>query len=334
MEYFSKFESIKSVLIKGEVQTHHTLSVVIPTYNKPTALKRAIQSAIDQQDVSIDYNIVVVENYEGEVDEVLSMLSSLSNPHNIQICYYKNEKNIGMHANWNRCFEMADADYAIMLHTDDFFLPLCVHYAEAAIRKGIPVLTINRMSLRHGDTKIDSRIKSEEQKQVQELKHSNIPFYIEKPIDILVGIVPVAPTGFLANKGVFMSSGGFKTKEHTWPADLELAFNLSREGKLFFCDRYLVVKTEGDGNDGSNLKSTVPLVKYDNELFHQVANNLNIPFRKHIIGMRMAGIIRAFGIDYNPYMYGVFPEYYQNKYWRTLYRYLCKIQRRIMINRK
>ena len=160
-----------------------------------------------------------------------------------------------------------------------------------------------------------------------------IKFHLETPLDILIGIVLVAPTGFLAKKKEYVTSGGFCTKGHTWPADLELSFQLAEERKLYFCKKFLVVKSEGDGNDGSNLASTVPLVKYDKEVFEQVAKVQAIPFGKQIIGMRMAGIIKGFSIDYDQYMSDTFPKYYLNIIWQLIYKILCKIQRHNLYKR-
>ena len=88
MEYFSKYKGVKSIQRFGKQLSYHALSVVIPTYNKPQALKRAIQSVLNQVHTTLDYNVVLVENYEGNVGESLKMLSSLDNPLKIEICYF------------------------------------------------------------------------------------------------------------------------------------------------------------------------------------------------------------------------------------------------------
>lgn len=317
MEYFSNYSDVKSILKYGVEQTHHTLSVVIPTYHKPIQLKRAIQSAIDQLDVSIDYNIVIIENSEGDVSDVISMLSTLDNTPNIQIVYYQNEKNIGMHPNWNRCFEMADADYALMLHTDDYFLPYCISCAETVIKKNLPALTIGRFSLLPNRQDIIDKI--ENAKYARDLKCT---IYKETYKDILSGIVPVAPTGFLVKKDFFIQSGGFNTKAHSWPADLELCFNYVEKESLYFCTRQLVVKTEGDGNDGSDLKTTVPLVCSIKDVFYDIAKRKNVFFYKMLIGMRLASISRSFHINYDQYLKDLFPRYYLNRYYTRLFLYV------------
>ena len=318
MEYFSKFKEVKSELRYGEQQTHHTLSVVIPTYNKPESLKRAVKSAINQEKAGIDYNIVIVENYEGDVSDTINMLSALENPNNIQIVYYQNEKNIGMQANWNRCFEMANADYALMVHTDDYLLPFCLSYVKNSIKQNIQFLTINRYSYIVGDRKTEEEISQAKNSTVEIIIEKNIKFHQQKPIDIILGVVPVAPTGFLACKHTFVSRGGFCTKCHTWPADLELSFELVNRGELYFCQQKLIVKTEGDGNDGTNITSTLPLIHSIREV---LVENTHIvyPLSKVVINMRLASISRSFKLAYDSQIKDLFPRIYLNRYFKGLY---------------
>ncbi len=326
MNYFEKFKDIKSVIRYGGSQTHHVLSVVIPTYKKPVSLKRALESVLHQKNKSIDYNIVIVENYEGNVSDIISMLAQLENPNSIEIVYYQNEKNIGMHPNWNRAFELADADYALMLHTDDYLLPQCFDCVSQAITEKIPALIISRLSERVNNEPSYRNVKECMDSQLQsDYKHVN--FHIEKYKDVLVGVVPVAPTGFLARKDIFISSGGYNTKAHTWPADLEYAFNLIGLKQLYFCDKPFVVKTEGDDNDGSNLKSTVPLIYNDGEIFMDIARKHHVMFRNQIVCMRLADISKGFRIDYDEYLTGLFPKYYLNSFWSFFYRVIRKLQR-------
>ena len=332
MNYFDKFKDVKSVIRYGGSQTHHVLSVVIPTYKKPVSLKRAIESVLQQKNKSLDFNIVVVENYEGNVSDVISMLTQIENPNCTEIVYYQNEKNIGMHPNWNRAFELANADYALMVHTDDFLLPQCFYGVEQAIKGDLPAVILNRMSLRtHNDLSYKNVAKEQEKKKKKEIQ--KVSFYKENCKDVIIGAVPVAPTGFLIKKSVFISSGGYNTKSHTWPADLEYAFNLIDKDILYYCSQPLVVKTEGDGNDGSNLKSTVPLVINDNDVFYDVAKKNNILFANQIIGMRMAAISKVFGIDYDTYLSGVFPKCYLNKVWLIMYKIIRKIYIKKLENR-
>ncbi len=317
MEYFSNFTNVKSILRYGDEQTHHTLSVVIPTYHRPIQLKRAIQSAIDQLNVSIDYNIVIIENSDGDVSDIISMFSTLDNTRNIQIVYYQNEKNIGMHPNWNRCIEMADADYAIMLHTDDFLLPYCIACAETLIKKNLPAVIFERFYLFPNRNDVIHNI--ENAKYACNLR---LNIYKETYKDILLGIVPVAPTGFLVRKDFFIQSGGFNTKAHSWPADLELCLNFVEIGSLYFCKGQLVVKTEGDGNDGSNLKTTIPLIYNIRDVFYDLAARKRVFFFNMLIGMRLASISRSFHINYDQHLKDLFPSCYLNRYYTKLFFYI------------
>lgn len=325
MNYFEKFKDVKSLLQYGGPLTHHVLSIVIPTYNKVNSLKRAIESALQQNNQTLDYNIIVVDNYEGDNSDVISMLHSINNPRNIEIVYYHNEKNIGMHPNWNRAIEIADSDYVLMLHTDDYLLPQCNDCVIQAIDNNITALLIGRIYQKNDNEEAKRKVLKEQDRQLL-AEDPKLKFYKENYKDVLIGSVPVAPTGFLVKKEIFISTGGFNIKAHTWPADLEYSFKLVDKGLLYYCNKSFVVKTSGDGNDGTNIAITVPLVINDIELFREVAKRERIMFANQIIGMRMAAISKSFGIDYNKYLKGVFPSCYTSLFWACMYRAMKKMQ--------
>lgn len=327
MEYFSKFKGVKSIQRFGERFTHHALSVVIPTYNKPQALKRAIQSVLNQINTTLDYNVVIVENYADDISDTLKMLSLLDNPHKIEICYFQNEQNINPHPNWNRCFEIADADYVLMLHTDDFLLPRCLDCIEKAINDNIPSLMMSRLSLYKNNADTLKKINSLILEQSCKDYIVNTTFFRQTYKDVLVGITPVAPTGFLAKKEVFLSSGGFNIKSNLWPADLEYALQLIEDGILYYCEDSFVVKTEGDGNGGANLKITVPIIFSDKEIFMDIAMKHHVLFINQIVGMRLAAISKGFRIDYDKYLTSLFPKYFLNGFWSFVYKVIRKMQR-------
>lgn len=122
---FEKYKDIRSICIfnnnrKKECYNEKSkITIVIPTYNRPHLLKDAIDSAINQ-DTNVDYNILIVDNNpeRGDATELLMQKYNLPD-----IAYYKNEENIGMLGNWNRCIELANTTYITFLHDDDLLIP-------------------------------------------------------------------------------------------------------------------------------------------------------------------------------------------------------------------
>ncbi len=89
------------------------ISVVIPTYNRPLLLKRAIKSVLRQADhSSFSPEIVVVD--DGSVEQVDTGDFAGKN-----VRYIKLERNSGPHIARNKGIEIASGNWIIMLDDDD-----------------------------------------------------------------------------------------------------------------------------------------------------------------------------------------------------------------------
>lgn len=94
------------------------LSILIPTYKRSDYLNIAIESAINQKNVSCEYEIIVVSNNpEEDFSELIKRYNTIAN-----LYIYVNEENIGMVSNSNRCVELARGKYVAFLHDDDYLL--------------------------------------------------------------------------------------------------------------------------------------------------------------------------------------------------------------------
>lgn len=89
------------------------LSVIIPTYKRAQYLEEAINSALNQQNPGINYEVVVVSN------DPEFKLREMHNYTGKNISFYVNDQNIGMMGNWNRGLMLAKGKYAAYLHDDD-----------------------------------------------------------------------------------------------------------------------------------------------------------------------------------------------------------------------
>lgn len=114
---FAKIRSINSKLVYGDLNFNKnpTVTIAIPTYKRQDLLKEAIESALNQKDYT-DYEVIVVDNDPNPDTETEYLIRSYNNP---KLLYYKNEQNLGMIGNWNRCLELARGKWYSMLHDDD-----------------------------------------------------------------------------------------------------------------------------------------------------------------------------------------------------------------------
>ncbi len=120
-DYFVEIESKPAILLWGEKQDNKPdVCIAIPTFNRSKTLRESINSAVNQN-VNYNYEIIVVDNNPERNDETEIMMMEYRQYSNIR--YYKNSENIGMAGNWSRCYQLAEADWVVLLHDDDLLTP-------------------------------------------------------------------------------------------------------------------------------------------------------------------------------------------------------------------
>lgn len=127
-----KYGCVKSeCLKKGKSQDAVVISIVIPTYKRGKYLEEAIDSAINQQKSSLNYEIVVINNDPVcDMKDIIAKYQSVSN-----LSIYRNEENIGMAGNINRCALIAKGKYIAYLHDDDLLKDNYIKKIEKILKK-------------------------------------------------------------------------------------------------------------------------------------------------------------------------------------------------------
>ena len=74
----------------------NTITILIPTYRRPILLKRAINSVLKQ--TYCDFRIIVSDN--SSCDGTKAVLNEFVKTDS-RVCFYVQERNIGMNANFN-----------------------------------------------------------------------------------------------------------------------------------------------------------------------------------------------------------------------------------------
>ena len=88
------------------------VSVCIPAYNNADTIRATIESVMssDYEDIEI----IVVDDCS--VDDTYVEACGIADP---RISVYRNEKNLGMAGNWNRCLSLCHGEYVRLLCADD-----------------------------------------------------------------------------------------------------------------------------------------------------------------------------------------------------------------------
>jgi glycosyltransferase involved in cell wall biosynthesis len=92
------------------------VSVVIPTWKRPTSLRRAIAGVVKQTYQS--WELVVAD--EGGSEETEHVVGSF---HDARIRYYRHESRLGFLGNWTFGVRHARAEWLAVLGDDDYYLP-------------------------------------------------------------------------------------------------------------------------------------------------------------------------------------------------------------------
>jgi len=111
-----------------EVSSNPIVSICIPTYNRASMVSDAIKSALNQTYSPIE--VMVVDNASS--DNIEEVISSFHDP---RLKFVKNDKNLGLFGNFNRCIELAKGKYIHILHSDDWidpgFTETCTRFLES-----------------------------------------------------------------------------------------------------------------------------------------------------------------------------------------------------------
>lgn len=137
---FIQYSDVKSrLVVSGEKKRNPKVSILMPIYNHYEFLEQAIMSAINQ-DTEEDYEIVIVDNNHPDIQRNNKDIVKRINSN--KVFYYVNEKNIGPCGNWNRCVELATAEYITFCHDDDMLTPNAISQLLSYIDKKAPYRSV------------------------------------------------------------------------------------------------------------------------------------------------------------------------------------------------
>jgi glycosyltransferase involved in cell wall biosynthesis len=113
---FSKLENITCELVYGNIQNvpEPLVSVIITVYKRKEYLQEAIYSVIKQENIQIEYEIIVISD---DPDDALNETNDFLYVKNIY--FYKNSQNIGLYNSCNMGAKISRGKYISFLHDDD-----------------------------------------------------------------------------------------------------------------------------------------------------------------------------------------------------------------------
>lgn len=102
------------------------MSVCIPAYNNADYITETIDSILHQTYENLE--LVVVDDQSK--DDTYQVVAAITDP---RIRLYRNEKNLGMSGNWNRCLSLCTGDYIKLVCADDLLEPTALEQEVGAL---------------------------------------------------------------------------------------------------------------------------------------------------------------------------------------------------------
>jgi glycosyltransferase involved in cell wall biosynthesis len=201
--------------------TAPAVSICIPTYNYAHFLGDAIGSALLQS--YRDLEIVVSDNCSTDGTPELVARLMRQDP---RIVYHRNEHNIGMVGNFNRCLELARGRYVKFLCADDMLGPACVaRMVEVLDRhEDIALVTCGRVWVDDGGAR-PLRYAGYARRSVR------VPGDQVMARCFFYGNLIGEPTAVMFRRA---AAGRLFSDRYTQLMDLEMWFHLLRQGSLEF----------------------------------------------------------------------------------------------------
>ncbi len=213
------------------------ITICIPVYERYDYFETAIQSALNQ---TVKCEILVSDNASSHYK-----FRDYCELNNIQ--YSRNENNLGVFANWNKCIELARTEFAIILSDDDILKPTYVEEFIQALSEfpDIDLYYTNFDIYDFGLKKL--------------LSHNhNIPFgYYENNLEVLK-----YGADFGLSFPIFTSAikrakfDGFQEKFHSC-SDWIWMYSEVRKINLYGNNQILVTRGNHDNNDSKNSETSV-----------------------------------------------------------------------------
>lgn len=118
------------------MENHKPLvSVCIPVYNCESFIAETIRSVLQQ--TSVDFELVIIDN--ASTDKTAEIVTGFSDA---RIRYLRNDQNIGMMGNWNKCLDEAKGEFIKLLPADDLIYPTCLEEQVKVISESSTVALV------------------------------------------------------------------------------------------------------------------------------------------------------------------------------------------------
>ncbi len=205
------------------------VTIAIPTFRRPSLLKRALDSVIQQDYSGLNVEIIVLDNeQDAEIAEQVDSL--ISGYHESGLTLYRNSENIGMFANWELCIKHATAQWVMILNDDDYLLDGYFKKVAKYLNCDDAILGVEKI-IRDERCSVGTKKSSSNLKSI--VRHWLNDFFPTRKIDVVDMIYSNRlgnSTGLLLNKKKIPSQGTLFNHQFYPSSDYEAWVRLIRIG--------------------------------------------------------------------------------------------------------
>jgi len=126
------------------------VSIIIPTFDRPRYLKEAIESVLAQTYSNIE--VLIFDN--GTLDETLAVAGDAAR-RDRRVRFQRNERNLGMSANFNALARAARGEFLVAIGDDDRLLPGFVSRLVGVMRPELGVAFSNHYLINAEGTRLE-----------------------------------------------------------------------------------------------------------------------------------------------------------------------------------
>jgi glycosyltransferase involved in cell wall biosynthesis len=193
------------------------LTIAIPTYRRHNLLRKAVLSALNQK-TETKYELLIVDNDPTSDFEFL--LHKFVSHSLCKVRYIRNESNIGMFANWNKCIAEARGQWVTILSDDDMLHEQYVEAISKYLSNEISCIAVEKK-----DFKIGENIKLDAENNLNKCvyKINKFLFNIFNPIG--------TPTGFAFRRELALKIGAYDLNYYP-SSDYKFAKDLAEHGDV------------------------------------------------------------------------------------------------------
>src|SRR4051794_22958730 len=131
------------------------VSILIPTYNRPRYLREAVDAALAQTYRNLE--VLVFDN--GAMPETLGVAEDAARRDN-RVRFKRNDRNLGMSANFNALADAAQGEFAVAIGDDDRLLPDFLAQLVQRMEPRVRVVFSNQYLIDAGGKRLEERTKA------------------------------------------------------------------------------------------------------------------------------------------------------------------------------